>query len=483
MTPLFKKRNKWEPAFHPWPTFFSFLFSNVILSYTNWPFPAKISMGLLFILVPTILNCFALLRLPNISNDGEELLNSLPSPPTILYWTLGAFLLFTQFYHLGHNPFWPILDDSREDYYGICLSQKWDGRLLYGEGQAQPIYFWLLGTILRVIEPTPAVFCAIPAILFSLTIPIAYWSAKKFLPQGISFFAAALGAGCLAERILLPRRWAVVLGLLTASIALDSYHYLGPYLRIENLPSSKKEWRVKAYAEAYQRLEDRFQKEGPGLIFHAFTTNYPDRSLETYSFHFNPLQNPKWDPCRAKWAAVICKANHQPFLEKRFPSAHWSRLGDTSGYYAFGIFPVEAFQPGERERRMTVNAAFNEANKSALCKEPADPWTVLEPSLWKARNAFGNDPFLHTVCAEKANQYFVILKDVPAALQALEVGLKCGYPSATLFNAKAYLLSLSGPILEARECYKKACAAPVNLTKAAERLAALDSGIIKTGND
>lgn len=669
-------------SFNPWPFFFCFLLGNVLLSYTPWPLGTKMALGVALILLPGWVAFRALSKSTPAPDEGTDVL---PDPSVALFLAFGALFLFAQFFHLTQNPYWPTMDDSREDYFGWRLSQHWEGRMLWGESQVQPGYLWIVAGLLRFFKPTLTLFDAVPAVLFVLTIFAAFWAARRLFGRGFSLYAAALlafsfapytlsrihqraalillvecvlvgllalhfrepdrhplrpllvglvvglglysytsfaavalwtgilfllaafrcgkwrqallaggsalvvffpllraywaphgtdyYAGCfdpshfglrffialfwngfqsapygpawggwfnpifsallflgflqmlclrnrpwaravflsfpifflpalltsdvelhrlipllpwgallaalgvsvLAAKLPVSLRWTAALLLLTGSIGLDAYHYGGPYLRANLQPEGTRHWRVKAFSDAYRLIEERSRREGPGLVFHAFTTNYPDRSLEVYTYRFNALENPALDASRTRWVAVICNANHQPFLEKRFPTGVWSRLGDASGFYTFGLIPVEAFRQEELSRWKTVHAFFTEENRLALTKRPQDPWSLLGPPLQAARAALGNDLFLHTVFAEKANQYFVILKSTPQALASLEDGLQRGYPSATLYNAKGYLLSLEGRIPEARAAFRGACAAPVNLTHAAERLQALEN--------
>jgi hypothetical protein len=181
---LFRDLNIDSLSFHPWPTFLSFLFANTVLAYTMWPLQTKLIIGVLFIGLPTLL-AWNSLRKADPSEDTEPI--GLPNPPALLYWIFAAGLLFTQFYHLDQNPFWPSMDDSRVDYFTLNLSRHWDWKLLYGEAQFPPLCFWLIAPLCRFIAPTPTLFQTIPAVLFVLTTCVLYWTARRFFPRGLSF--------------------------------------------------------------------------------------------------------------------------------------------------------------------------------------------------------------------------------------------------------------------------------------------------------
>jgi len=668
-------------VFKPWPIFLCFLFGNTALAYTAWSIHLKLFVGLFFILLPALV-AWRLLSDENNAAPPEPAL--LPDPPLALYLTLGALLLFTQFFRLDQNPFWPLMDCAREVYYGLRLSQAWDGRMLFGEIQDQPLFFWLIAALLKVFPPTLTTFRALPAFLFVLTVVAAYWAARRLLPRGPSLAAAAFFAfsfapytisrtqqrtnlallleclvlGCLIlyfrmdpksratplllgialgagmytytsfgalalwastlllfdalrrkvfgpmlwvgfvsfliflpllmaylaphghdyykghfdisqagipfliglfwnglssvpyggnwggwlnplmtslifmglfwlyqERAkgwvrslfyafavlflpaamtadvemlrlltLLPlgalcamlgivtlvasfrpsRRWVILLCFLSISAGLDAYHYLGPYQKVDHLPVDKRSWRKTAFRDAFLLMRERAAQEGPGLIFHSFLTDYPDRSLEVYTYSFNALQNHRLDPSRARWAAVVCDPNLLPFLMKRFPAGRWVHLGDSSGQYTFGVLPTGSFQGAELRRWIDTHTAIVELDRAALYKPPAETWEILGPPLREAQARLGGDPFLETVYAEIAAQYHSIHRSLPRTLNALEVGLQKGYPSAKLLNEKGCVLFLSGQTDQARICFQSACAAPVNLTNAEKNLATLD---------
>jgi hypothetical protein len=668
-------------SFNPWPYFISFLFANSALAYTSWPLITKLFIGVFFIVLPALI-AWLILREHKASSDPEPV--DLPDPPIILYWIFGALLLWTQFYHLESNPFWPTMDDARVDYYAFQLSHLWDWRLLYGEGQAQPLYLWLLGLVLRFTKPTFFIYALLPALIFIFSIGIAYWSARRFFlpglslaiasflafgfapytisrfhqtmcltflleclllgwmglycrgPQtntkvpallgfilGIGFYTytiwgaiaiwcvslvllngyykkrfsnifwvgiisflialpiftrylsphgtdyyyshfnptefgipfliglfwngggcvpygpnwggwynslytsliflgflqlyrhrtktwvqacvfafaifyipgaltkdvemlrfmsylplaalcAALGVGILVQTIRPPSRWAFILFILGISTGLDTYHYIIPYSTQSMLPPDKRAWRSEVSAKAYDLLKKKAEQNGPGLIFHAFSINYPDRSLEIYADSFNALQNPALNPDQAKWIALVCNINFLPFLEKRFPNGEWYCLQYSSDTAAFGIFPRALLTPAELENWIQTHRCFSEMNRLALYKRPDQAWTLLEPELQKARLCSESDPLLQSVFAEKAIQYYVMIQSLPSALQMADWGIHAGYPSAYFYNTKGCLLNLSGKYPEAKQCFQQACASPGHWTSAVKNLEALE---------
>ncbi len=685
---LLRRMRRSPLVFKPWPIFFCFLFGNTALAYTAWSIHLKLFIGLFFILLPALIACHLLSDEKPTTAPTPDLL---PDPPTALYIALGALLLFTQFYRLEQNPFWPTMDDAREDYYCLHLSQAWNGRLLYGEGQAQPLYFWLVGFLCRLLPPSLLLFDAVPAALFTLLIPIAYWSARQFFPRGHAFLAcaflalafppytisrfhqnlvlllifecllivflarhlraypsnrigwlplalilgggfyiytsfttlvlwavllvmwhawrkrefssflgigvvslaiaapilldymakhgtdyyqshfnysefgipffialfwngfgsapygpnwggwynslhtsliflgvlrmyrdrgqgwvqasilglcilflpavltqdvemmrimalipwlallAALGVASLVSHFPLHRRWVFALSLLLVSAAMDFHHYQAHYLRTDRLPADKWSWRKAGFRDAFRLMEDQASKRGPGLVFHSFLNDYPDRSLEVYSFPFNALQNPRLDPAQAEWAAVVCDPNLLPFLKKRFPAGRWVLLGDDSGRCTFGIVPTDSFETSELRRWIDTHAAIVELDRVALYKTPAETWDILGPPLQKTNRLLGNDPFLKTIYADCAAMFFNIRKDLPSAANHLARGINEGYPSAKLLNDLGHLLFLSGDKQAARRCFEQACSSEINLTTAEYNLAVLKKDASSVG--
>lgn len=175
-------------SFHPWPFFLFFLSANALLSYAPCSITVKLFVAIFFLFLPFLL-ALRILRDEKSDSTGDP--QVLPDPPTAFYWTLFALLLFTQFYRLDSNPFWPTMDDAREDYYSLHLLTRWDWSLLNGENQIQPLYIWLLGMLSRLLSPTRLLYSAFPAALFVLSLVAIYYSSKRLFPNGRSFLLTA----------------------------------------------------------------------------------------------------------------------------------------------------------------------------------------------------------------------------------------------------------------------------------------------------
>lgn len=178
----------------PWVCFLFFSISNTLLSYASLSLTSKLLVAFYGLIIPAAL--FSLGRMnrtgqkisgPDFSSTETRLL----SPPGPLLWCIfGTLVLFTRFYRIDSNPLWPIKDVGHFGILGWSLSQKWDGLLLWGECQSEPLYLWGLGLFLKVFEPSNLTIRIFPALVSVVTVGLAYGSARQFFSKSLSFLAA-----------------------------------------------------------------------------------------------------------------------------------------------------------------------------------------------------------------------------------------------------------------------------------------------------
>jgi hypothetical protein len=333
--------------------------------------------------------------------------------------------------------------------------------------------------ILRMIRErsrTYVVIAASAAVLFilpgALTSSVQMLRVLPILP--VAALCMAAGTEFLVTVFRPNRRWILALSILALSAGWDAFHYLGPYLDPGSLAPGARGWRSVEMSRAYKLLEEKSRNEGPGFVFHDFTTDYPDRSLETAVFPFDALQNPSLRDNQIRWAAVVCDSNYQPFLENRFPSGRWITLGkgaeNASHTRLLGMFPSSALDRKTLERWKAVHAAFKESTKRLMNRSPGDPWFKDGDPIVDAWPLAREDRFLASIASEKNMLRCLLQGDLAGAQAALKEGIRFGYPSALFWYDLGSLQLLTGDTDGGRRSLLKAVACKIDRTRAREKL-------------
>jgi hypothetical protein len=185
--------------FSPWIYFSIFLVSNGLLSYFPLSFQAKLWIGFLGLLVPLAAGLKSVL--------DERKSASLPGgahlePFTVPNWAwvlFGSLLLFTRFYRLTSLPSWPLSDEGIEAFLGMGLVKHWSWNLLWAPARAEPLMYWMLGLYFKLIPPSFFSLRFFPLVVSLMTVGAAYWAARQFLLQSVSFLMAWLWAFSFGE--------------------------------------------------------------------------------------------------------------------------------------------------------------------------------------------------------------------------------------------------------------------------------------------
>ncbi len=186
----------------PWSYFLLLGVSNALLAYTQWPLTAKLFIGFYGLCVPSFFLAWAFKRggAGEWPRAGPFSTASLLPPPAAAGWgVLLAALLFTRFFRIGSNPLWPIKDVGHFGILGLSLSQNWDGRLLWGECQSEPLYLWLLGLYFKAVPASSLSTRLFPALLSVVTLGLAYGAARCFFSRSFSFLAVSFFAAGFAD--------------------------------------------------------------------------------------------------------------------------------------------------------------------------------------------------------------------------------------------------------------------------------------------
>src|ERR1039458_3042755 len=180
---------------HPWVFFILFTLCDSFLAYSAIPLEGKLFVFFYGMILPSILFLLGLVagRERHFSGGGgaQDLEGILSRPGRILIWVFLGLLAFTRFFRIGSNPAWPIKDVGHFGILALSLSQKWDGRLLWGECQSEPLYLWGLGLFYKLFSPSSLSTRLFPALVSILTLSLGYAAARQVFSRGLSFLAVS----------------------------------------------------------------------------------------------------------------------------------------------------------------------------------------------------------------------------------------------------------------------------------------------------
>jgi tetratricopeptide (TPR) repeat protein len=288
-------------------------------------------------------------------------------------------------------------------------------------------------------------------------------------------YLAVLGLEALGQASPPAARWPVLAGLLLASGAMDFYHYAGPY---QSLPQVHRIWRNANYEGIYRMLEAR-KDGGVSLGFlNLIANDYDDPTLSLCMDAFNRLRDPGVRVEACGEVAVVCDAHYQPFLQRRFPQARWRVFSDDTSdvrqNILLGEIRVDAGTSGVLQAWAAAGGAFRGVKHihaywqlGESHQKELDYWFQQYPS-------FKGDPFLESAFWEQAALLFNMERNLPYALACYQKAVRKGYPAAHLYDEMGALEALKGSKKEAEADFKRALAAPLNLTNAAANLKAIE---------
>jgi hypothetical protein len=268
----------------------------------------------------------------------------------------------------------------------------------------------------------------------------------------------------------------VLLG--ASSFFLDLNHLLKPLrdagFANESIPQDVLDDNRKAYA-----VLDSVQKQmGPGLLFTDFLLLSHNHSLSVTTYWFNAALNPKLDPHRARWAAIVTNVHYQHYLAKRFPKAQWfwidQNVPEEDGGLTVGVIPVDAGDEAVIEKWAEAHLIFHDLNIQAeniLSKK--NLYRQAESDLSKNSAFMAQDPFLESCYDEWAAQYHYG-PTFEKNIQAIQRAIQKGYPTAHLYCKLGNFLLADHQWQEARNAYQMALTQKPNYTVAAAALQYLD---------
>ena len=181
-------------SFNPWYFFLIFLISNTLLSYFPLSFYAKLSIGIIGVILPFSFALWLVLEnrlkkklspssftLTTAANGSNEKL------PLGLWLFFGFLVFFTRFYKLTSIPSWPISDEGIFATMSLGLLKKWNWSVLWGDVHFEPLLIWALGDFFKIITPSFLSLRLFPALISIGTILLSYWASRQFFSKFISF--------------------------------------------------------------------------------------------------------------------------------------------------------------------------------------------------------------------------------------------------------------------------------------------------------
>ncbi len=168
----------------PWVCFCLFLVSNFLLTYFDLPVQSKIIIIFLGLFIPflaAVVSTRLYSPVPPISSD-----EGLPSFNFLVVTLLLGLAIFIRFCQLTSLSTWPISDEALSGFFGMYLSQKWKWDFFYSYTHLPPFFFWGLGLFFKCFGVSLTSLWAFPALLSTLTLPLAYVSARFFFSKSVS---------------------------------------------------------------------------------------------------------------------------------------------------------------------------------------------------------------------------------------------------------------------------------------------------------
>ncbi len=270
------------------------------------------------------------------------------------------------------------------------------------------VFFFLPGLFTNNYEPFRSV----------LTLPVLV----VLTVVGLGWLLSECHAG-------MPRK--LILSVVLASCAaLNFYHLWGPYHQTWGVqgPGSSRFKAIENW-RAFDELRSIQEKSGPGFVFTDFAMADDQLIIPTYPF--NILENPKLSPRDAPWAAFLINAHFAPFLKRSLSECRWSWLSEhiapAQGGLEMGVFLLTEKNMALLERWRKAQAVLRDALYETLdLKTPGSNDRALR-LLKNQYSYFQGDRFLETVYWDKVQAYQMSAGNVPAAVKALQNGLRRGF--------------------------------------------------------
>jgi hypothetical protein len=267
------------------------------------------------------------------------------------------------------------------------------------------------------------------------------------LVQPILILLAVVGLASLTATLPRQAQGRFLALFLVLSTLLDLFLFVRPVLdRRRNAPLSPS-------LGAYQTFSEMARRSGPGYVFTDFSPLAHNHALSSTVYSFNAATNPLFMGRDRTWVGLATQPGYLPFLQKRFPNAHWRTFegipGDPPRLVA--LLPFNEGNRAEMTRWLTAHRFFHEQqliveNVFASRKK----YSAAVSHLRAGASLVQGDRFLESVYGEWAAQYYWDPRD-EGNIGYLKGALDRGYPARQLAEQLIDLLERQGRSEEAEK--------------------------------
>ena len=285
----------------------------------------------------------------------------------------------------------------------------------------------------------------------------------------------AVGSQSLLSRFPAGKRVFVCLLVITASTALDFYHLFVLYPKDwERRVSYYEIAKSPEFSKAYALLKPLTEHRGPGLILLNFNTDPFDQTLFVATYSFNAAENPRLDPTRTKWAAVLANIHEEPYFRKLFPEGKWFWLSDGLNRHDGGlileIIPVNQINESLLRGWTRADQSLKELTRLVVELGVDPDQSQMTAVLDQAYPLFKGDSLLESRFWRIRAFHHAAEGKIEEAVQAEKQAIEKGLPMAHLYNEMGCLLYKENKLPEARKAFEEALSLKLNLTDAGENL-------------
>jgi hypothetical protein len=232
------------------------------------------------------------------------------------------------------------------------------------------------------------------------------------------------------------------------------------------------------FSKAYQFVREKALEAGPGLLLFDLRANTWDKTLIMATYPFDATRKRHFSFEKTKWAAVLLNIHYKPFLDDLYGGIQWRDLGNdilwNEGGLVLGIIPVDSRSKSFLDSWNRMNLFFRSLTNETMDYYSEENLKTIVKKLDSAGGLTGGDRFLESCLSEKKLFSKLVCKSPEDALKITQQALERGYALPTFQTAEGLLLCRFGRREEARQVFRKALQARLNLTPAREYLAAMD---------
>jgi hypothetical protein len=271
----------------------------------------------------------------------------------------------------------------------------------------------------------------------------------------------ALGLSALLATLPAKRRLGVFLMLMAVSAFLDGSVILRSHVNPLTLPPPVKTRLPIGEMRAYQILKTTSDRFGNGLLFTEFVETPFDQSPFVTTYAFNAAENPRLDPSKASWAAVLTNVDYRDFLAPRFTGARWFWLDQDqpSGKLLLGLIPMNAPNQPILARWTQAHHYFRQLSRETNNISESQTYSAARAAFDQPVSWIQGDRFLESCYWDKRAEfdyYYNYQAHYEDQLHALRQAVARGYPAANLNYKLGSLLLRKKEFPEARRAFEAA---------------------------